>query len=389
MKRRTFALSAALAPFVAAARADTPSAYAAPAAELPLNLANLLELEAQAATVLAPGPFGYLSGGAGDEWTLKENRRAFDDLRIMPRRLQGFGLPDLSTTVLGAKLSMPVIVPPMAGQGLFHASAEAGTARGTGEAGTLFAAPTISNVTLEAVAAATKGPKWFQLYYAKDPGLNRDLIKRAEAAGYGALIFTVDMEFPGNREADRRNNFSVPASLKFPNLKGPAGENGFAGLREVVKGSLDWSDLDFLIKESKVPVIVKGILSQADAKMCVARGAAAVQVSNHGGRQLDGVPAAIAALPGIVAAVEGRVPVLMDGGVRRGIDVFRALALGASAVAVGRPALYGLALGGWQGVKSVLEKLRGEFMLAMKLAGCASVDRITPDHVITVSAPQK
>lgn len=380
MRRRDLVVGAASLPFAAAARAQ--GTYTAPSAEKALNPINLLELEREAALALQPGPFGYLAGGAGDEWTLKENRRAFDDTRIMPRRLMGFRLPDMTTSVLGSKLSMPIIVPPMAGQGLFHITAEAGTARGAGAAGTLFTAPTISNVTLEEIAAATTGPKWFQLYYAKDPGLNREWIRRVEAAGYTALVFTVDMEFPGNREADRRNDFSVPSTLTFPNLKGPASRNGFAGLRDVVKGNLGWEDLEFLLKESKLPVIVKGILSAQDAEQCRARGAAGVQVSNHGGRQLDGVPASITALPAIADALQGRIPIVLDSGVRRGIDVFKALALGANAVAIGRPVLYGLALGGWQGVKSVLDKLRGEFMLAMKLAGCASVDQITRRNVV-------
>lgn len=373
------AAQAAILSFARLARAQ--EAYKASAAEQALDIVNLHELEADAAEVLAPGPFGYIAGGAGDEWTLAENRRAFDDVTIIPRRLMGFGLPDLSTTVLGAKMSLPVMVAPMATHGLAHASAEAGTARGAGAAGAVFCAATMSNVTLEDIAAATSGPKWFQLYFAKDPGLNRDLIKRVEAAGYGAIIFTVDLEFPGNREADRRNRFSVPSSLTFPNLSGAAAAGGFGGLRNVVKGDLSWADLEFLRAETRLPIIVKGILSPADADLCLKHGANAVQVSNHGGRQLDGVPAAIAALPAIVDVLQGRAPVIMDGGVRRGIDVFKAIALGASAVAIGRPVLYGLALGGWQGVKSVIDKLRAEFMLAMKLSGCAAVDQITRAHV--------
>ncbi|MBL8631110.1 MAG: alpha-hydroxy-acid oxidizing protein [Rhodospirillaceae bacterium] len=377
--RRGLIVGASVLPFVRSAFAQ--DAYKAPASEHALNLVNLLELEQQASSVLTPGAFGYIAGGAGDEWTLHENRRAFDDTQIIPRRLAGFGLPDLSTTVLGAKMALPVIISPMAGQGLVHVSAEAGTAKGAGLAGAVFSAPTMSNVTLEDIARATQGPKWFQLYYAKDPGLNRAWIKRIEAAGYGAIIFTVDLEFPGNREADRRNNFSFPTSLPFANLDGPARDGGFGGLRDVVKGNLSWDDLSFLRKESKLPIIVKGILSPADAKLCVERGASAVQVSNHGGRQLDGVQAAIRALPAIVDAVGSQVPIIMDGGIRRGIDVFKALALGASAVAIGRPALYGLALGGAAGVKSVLDKLKAELMLAMKLSGCASIAGITRAHV--------
>lgn len=228
-------------------------------------------------------------------------------------------------------------------------------------------------MTLEEIAAAGRGPKWFQLYYAKDSGVNRELIQRAKAAGATAIVFTVDLEWAGNREADKRNGFVFPETLPFPNLPDAPKGATLAELFSIFKRNLDFSDLEFIAKESGLPVVVKGILSPENARQAVARGAAAIQVSNHGGRQLDTVPAAIAALPSIAEAVGGKVPVYLDGGVRRGVHVFKALALGADAVAVGRPTLYGLALGGAAGVTSVLNTLKTELQLAMKLAGTPGI----------------
>jgi lactate oxidase len=263
----------------------------------------------------------------------------------------------------------------MAAHGLAHESAEIATARGAAEAGVLFCTQTLANMPLEEIAKAGAGPKWFQLYYNKDPGINRELIARAKAAGNTAIVFTVDLEWPGNRETDLRTGFTFPRTLPFPNLpiaKGTSFADGF-------KRNLDFSDIEFIRQESGLPVIVKGILTPENAKECVKHGASAIQVSNHGGRQLDGVPAAFAALRGIVEAVgevDNGVPVYLDGGVRRGTHVFRALAMGASAVAIGRPTLYGLALGGSQGVKSVFDVINEELRLAMKLAGCARIEDV-------------
>ena len=338
---------------------------------------NLKELEQRASALLSKGPFGYVSGGSGDELTLRANVRDFDDLRIVPRYLTGLDTPDISTELLGQKMAAPLFCPPMAAHGLVHASAEAGSGKGWAESGCVYTMTTLSNVVLEDVAAAAAaGPRWFQLYYAKDPGANRELLARAKAAGASAILFVVDLERPGNREADARNDFHFPASLHFPNIPGATPGQSLGEITHLFKQGLDWNDLAFIQQASDLPVIVKGLLSPADAREAVERGAAAVEVSNHGGRQLDAVPSAIAALPGIVEAVDGRIPVLLDGGVRRGIHVLEALALGASAVGVGRPTLYSLALGGWQGVHAMVETLKREFALAMKLSGVSRVSEV-------------
>lgn len=356
-------------------------AYKAGTAERPLDIINLYDLEAEAEKLIPKAEFGYIAGGSGDEWTLKENTRAFDDRQILPRYLQGFDAPDTETELLGSKVGIPIFVPPMAAHGLAHATAERGSAKGAGDAGALFCAQTLANTPLEDIAKANPGPKWFQLYFMKDQGVNRELIQRAKAAGCTAMVFTVDLEWPGNREADRRNGFVFPASLTFPNIpNAPVGAN-LAALGDIFKRDLAFADIEFIAKESGLPVIVKGLLTPDNAKECVARGAAAIQVSNHGGRQLDTVPASIVALPGIVEAVDPSVPVLLDGGARRGVHVFKALALGARAVAVGRPTLYSLALGGAPGVKSMFDTLKAELQLAMKLAGCASIKDITRTFV--------
>jgi len=356
-------------------------AYKAGAVERSLDVINLYDLEAEAEKLIPKAQFGYIAGGSGDEWTLKENTRAFDDRQILPRSLAGFNSPTTETEILGAKLGIPLFIPPMAAHGLAHASAEKGSAKGAADAGALFCAQTLANTPLEDIAKASSGPKWFQLYYMADPGMNRELIQRAKAAGCTAMVFTVDIEWPGNREADKRNGFAMPASLTFPNLPKPPTGGGSYSFTESFKKNLTFADIEFIAKESGLPVIVKGVLTPDNAKECVARGAAAIQVSNHGGRQLDTVPAAIAALPGIVEAVGPNVPVFLDGGVRRGVHVFKALALGARAVGVGRPALYSLALGGAPGVTSMFDILKAELQLAMKLSGCASIKDISRKFV--------
>jgi lactate oxidase len=357
------------------------AAFVAPNAERPLDIANLYDLEAEAEKLLSKGAFGYIAGGSGDEWTLKENVRAFYDRQILPRYLAGVELPETETVLLGSKVDIPIFVPPMAAHGLAHITAEKGSAKGTADAGALFCAQTLANTSLEDIAKVSSGPKWFQLYYTKDQAVNRELIHRSKAIGCAAIVFTLDLEWAGNREADKRNGFVFPASLPFPNIPNAPVGASLAELFQIFKCDLNFKDLEFVVKESGLPVVVKGVLTPENAKECLARGAAAIQVSNHGGRQLDTVPAAITALPEIVDAVGPNVPVFVDGGVRRGVHVFKALALGASAVAVGRPTLYGLALGGAPGVKSMFETLKTELQLTMKLAGCAKIADISRKYV--------
>jgi lactate oxidase len=355
--------------------------YVAGTVERSLDIINLYDLEAEAEKLIPRAQFGYIAGGSGDEWTLKENTRAFDDRQILPRYLAGFDAPTTETEIFGSKLGVPIFVPPMAAHGLAHATAERGSAKGASDAGALFCAQTLANTPLEDIAKAGLGPKWFQLYFMKDQGVNRELIQRAKAAGCTAMVFTVDLEWPGNREADKRNGFVFPAALTFPNIPNAPVGASLAQIGDIFKRDLTFADMEFIAKESGLPVIVKGLLMPDNAKECVTRGAAAIQVSNHGGRQLDTVPASIVALPGIVEALGPNVPVLLDGGVRRGVHVFKALALGARAVGVGRPTLYSLALGGSPGVKSMFDTLKAELQLAMKLAGCASIQDITRKFV--------
>ncbi len=369
-------LSAVSSANAATANIKLTGAYKTNSSEKSLDIINLYDLEEEARKLIPAPQFGYISGGSGDEWTLRENTRAFDDFQIIPRYLAGVKEPDTTTELFGSKVDMPIFIPPMAAHGLTHTTAELGTARGAANAGTLFTAQTLANSPLEEIAKVSNGPKWFQIYFTKDMGINREMIRRAKAMGATAIVFTVDLEWSGNRETDKRNKFVFPHSLPFPNIPGvPAGAT-LAEITALFKRDLDFNDLEFLAKESSLPIIVKGIQSAENAKECVDHGAAAIQVSNHGGRQLDTVPAAIASLPHIIEAVGSKIPVYLDGGIRRGTHVFKALALGAKAVAIGRPILYALALGGAPGVTSVLNLLKDELKLCMKLAGCAAIKDI-------------
>ena len=358
-----------------------------------LEILNLESLEARARERLDPMLFDYIAGGAGDEWTLHENRAAWSRLQLLPRMLRGVGSRDQRTTVLGTAVSFPVLVPPMGFHGLCHEDAEVATARATAGAGTIFVASTVSNRSLEAIAEACAGPRWFQLYVYRDKAITRDLVQRAVAAGYSALCLTVDTPLAGPRERDRRNRLRMPAHLGLENFPATHAERHTAGseaesalaryIADMWDANLTWADVDWLESISNLPVIIKGVLAPDDARLAVEHGAAAIIVSNHGGRQLDGVPAPISVLLPVMDAVGGRVEVLLDGGVRRGTDVLKALALGARAVLVGRPVLWGLTLDGESGVAAVLEHLRGEIDLAMALAGCRSVNDIGRELVVS------
>jgi isopentenyl diphosphate isomerase/L-lactate dehydrogenase-like FMN-dependent dehydrogenase len=349
-----------------------PSRYPAPSGERALKIANLNDLEEEASRVLPRGAFAYIAAGSDNQWTLHENRRAFDRHVLRPQYLVGKPAPDLRTTLLGQQLSMPIITAPMGAHGLAHVSAEEGTAKGTGEARTLMTTSTAANKTIEDIAAATSGPKWFQLYLHDDRGPSRELLQRAKAAGYSAVVFTIDAFAPGSSDETTRLGFSFPPDLPLVNSKTP-----------FFKKSLSWDDVTFIQQTSDLPLILKGVLTPDIARKGIERGVAAIQVSNHGGRQLDGVPAALDALPGVVEAVRGRVPVIVDSGIRRGTDVFKALALGADSVALGRPVLYGLALGGSMGVKSVYDRIKEELVRTMTIAGTANVKEIQKDFLAT------
>jgi len=347
-----------------------------------LRIINTAELETEAEKILPKGGYGYIFGGSGAEWTKRENLRAMESTSIEPHYLSGVTKPDLSTTILGSKLPFPIVVPPMGGQGLAHVSKEIGTAQGVAAMGTLMILSTQSNIPLEDVATANPGPKWMQLYFPSDRGFARELIMRAKAAGYTAIVPTIDSTLAYPRENNLRNNFRIPVTLG----KGNAPKNEpdivkFAGIMSSYKVDLSWDDMLWIKQETGLPVIVKGVMSPVTAMQAVERGIDGVYVSNHGGRALDGVPASINVLPRVADAVKGRVPIVFDGGIRRGTDVFRALAQGADVVAVGRPILYGLALGGNLGVQSVLEYLRNDLYIVMQLAGCPNIKSITRDRL--------
>ncbi len=364
-----------LAPATQAAQAP-PAApgsatYDAPTEIKAIEIINLRELEPAAQKVIPAGGFGYISSAAGDEWTKRENEAAFKRVTIAPRYLSGYKDADRSTTLLGSKLSMPVMVSAMAGHGMAHLTAEVGSAQGTNAAKALYCAASLSTKTLEEIAQACPGPKWFQIYLPADRGKAAEILGRAKAAGYTAIVFTVDTVVASNRETDRRNHFRSPLPVgNFPQQSGGYGA-------EPIKRDLDWDDVAFIQKTTGLPVLLKGVMSPEFAVAAVEHGCAGVQVSNHGGRQLDDVSASFTVLPRIADAVHGRAVILMDGAVRRGQDVFKALALGANAVAVGRPVLYGLALGGWMGVQAVLEHLDGELEMTMRLAGARNLAEIS------------
>jgi len=348
--------------------------YNAPTEIKKIDLINLRELEGMAEKVIPLGGFGYISSAAGDEWTKRENEAAYKRITIVPRHLSGYKEADTSTTLLGSKIAMPIITSVMGGHGMAHVTAEAGTAKGTDAAGTLFTVPSQSTLNLEQIAKASPGPKWFQIYMPEDPGVARELLQRAKAAGYLAIVLTIDGIVASNRETDRRNHFVNP--LPQGNFPEPRTKN-----KRPFKPNLGWEDVAFIQQVTGLPVILKGVLSPELAVMAVDHGVAGIQVSNHGGRNLDDVPASITVLPRIVDAVNGRMTIVIDGGIRRGQDVFKALALGANAVAIARPIMYGLALGGWMGVQTVHEHLKGELEITMRLAGAKSISEISKHYL--------
>ena len=353
------------------------------------QLLNLWDFERAAEAVLEPMVWRYYSGGAGDERTLRENRLAFERRRLRPRVLVDVGCRSLATTVLGRPTSWPVLVAPMAFHGLACGEAEAATARAAAALGTVFCVSTMANLPLERVrAVAPEARQWFQLYVQRDRGVTAELVRRASAAGYEALVLTVDAPALGRREADLRHGFSLPAHLTPGNLElGDAallaGTNARSALAAQFSASTDpsmtWRDLGWLRSLSPLPIVLKGVLHPDDARRAADEGVDAVVVSNHGGRQLDGAIASLDALPAIAAAAGGQLEVLLDGGIRRGTDVLTALALGARAVLLGRPVLWGLAVGGEAGAARVLSLLRDEVDLALALTGCTSPAEVTAD----------
>jgi 4-hydroxymandelate oxidase len=342
-----------------------------------MDILNLLELELAAKQQMDSTAFDYYVSGADDEITLRENREAFRRLKLHYRVLTGTKQRSLETTLFGQRISMPVIVAPTAFQRLAHQHGELATAAATLKAGTIMTLSTIASTSLEEICASQPDlPLWFQVYLYKDQGLNRELVARAKAAGAQALALTVDAPVWGRRERDIRNNFTLPKHIHLGNLMSgldslPAGKGSglSAYVHEMFKLDLGFDDLEWLKSESGLPVLVKGICHPEDAVLSLEHGADGIWVSNHGGRQLDTAPATIDVLPRVADAVAGRAPIVLDGGIRRGTDVVKALALGASVVSIGRPVLWSLAVGGETAVSHTLELLRGEIDAALGLCG--------------------
>jgi 4-hydroxymandelate oxidase len=338
------------------------------------------DFEAAAREVLPAMVFDYYAGGSGTEWTLAENRRAFDRWVIRPRVLVDSTNPSLRTTVLGQEVEFPILLAPAAFQRMAHTEGELAVASAAHDLGTVMVLSTVSTVSMEDVAA-TGVARWFQLYVLKDRDLTAQLVKRAHAAGYQALVLTVDTPLLGRRLRDERNRFSLPEGIDMANLAGmglpvSAGSGLFSFFLDRHDPSLTWDDVAWLASLTPMPVVLKGIVTAEDTRLAVGAGVAGIVVSNHGGRQLDGAPATLDALPEVADATEGRLEVYLDGGVRTGPDAFKALALGARAVLIGRPYLWGLAVGGAEGVRAVLELLRDDLLLTMALAGRPSLAEI-------------
>jgi 4-hydroxymandelate oxidase len=353
-----------------------------------MPLVNLVEYQSHARDIAEGSTLDFYDGGSNDEITLRENAAAFSRITLYPRVFRGVGHRDTSTTVLGMPASTPIIVAPVALIGMLHSDGEVPVVRAASKAGSIVTLSTFSVTPVEDVVAAAGGPVWFQLYVYKDRSATEALVKRVEEAGCSALELTADTPIVGRRERDVRNNFSLPEGLWTPNLTADAGsppaksrsDSQFAAsIDALLDPNLTWDDIAWLRSVSSLPLLVKGIVRADDARRAIDAGAAGVIVSNHGGRQFDTAPAAIDALRPVTDAVGDRADVIVDGGIRRGADVVKAIAMGARAVQVGRPIVWGLVVDGEQGVGDVLSLLRDELDLAMALTGCRSIDEITSD----------
>lgn len=355
----------------------------APTEHVPIEgILNLDEFEEIARAHLDLSAYEYYAGGAADEITLTRNVAAFKKRELLPRVLVDVGEVDPSTTMLGTRVAMPVGLAPNAAQGLADPEGECATARAASDAGVVMCLSTFSSRGMDEVAKASEGPKWFQLYVHKDRGIAKEMIARAGAIGYSALVVTVDLPVAGYRERELRTPVRSGQQAAFPNLPvDTQGRSILELLDGVINASLTWADLEWVRAASDLPLVIKGVLAPDDAARCFEHGASAVVVSNHGGRQLDRVPATLDVLEDVVAAGDGRGEIYLDGGIRRGTDVVTALALGARAVFLGRPYLYALAAGGEKGVRICLDLLRAEVVNAMALLGAPTIPDVTRAHV--------
>ncbi|WP_137896850.1 alpha-hydroxy acid oxidase [Ramlibacter sp. 2FC] len=354
---------------------------------LPPGLVSLADHEAHARRVLDDNAWAYFSGGAADELTLRANRGAWDRLELLPRVLRPLAGGHTRVPLLGRTLAHPILLAPVAYQRMAHPDGELATAHAAAALGAGLVLSTQASTRLEDVAQAVlgdpgRGPLWFQLYLQPDRGLTRELVRRAEQAGYEALVLTVDAPVHGARDRERRAGFRLPPGIQAVNLAGrpaappPPLQPGQSALFDgLLAHAPTWEDLAWLQAQTRLPVLLKGVLHEDDARQAASLQLAGLIVSNHGGRTLDTTPASAARLPRIAEAVAGQLPVLVDGGIRRGTDVLKAMALGASAVLVGRPAIWGLANAGAMGVAHVLRLLRDELEIAMALCGCRTLDQ--------------
>jgi 4-hydroxymandelate oxidase len=372
---------AALGVFPSAAPAGTgPEPDAAAGRDL-ADLVCLTDFEPPAKAKMSRMAWEFITAAAADETTLRWNREAYQRLRLRPQVLRDVSHLETSITLLGQQHAFPILLAPTSNHKLFDPEGEVATARGAAAAGATLVISSAANTKIEDVAAQTKGPLWFQLYVQRDRVFTRDLVQRAEGSGYRALCLTVDSPVLGARNRETRSHVVPPPMPNLEGLKKVAGGESYRGTgvySPIMDPSLNWKDVEWLRSLVKIPVLLKGVLNPDDADRAAREGVAGIIVSNHGGRNLDTVPATMDALPLVTEKVAGRIPVLLDGGIRRGTDVLKALALGANAVLIGRPYLFGLSVGGAAGVTKVVTILQTELQMAMALTGrttIGSVDR--------------
>ena len=349
---------------------------------------NIADFRAMARRRLPSPIFHYIDGAADDEVTCRRNTEAYESCDLVPSVLAGVETIDMSTTVMGQRLAMPLFCSPTALQRLLHHDGERAVAKAAEKFGTMFGVSSLGTVSLEELAKNFSFPQVYQFYFHKDRGLNKAMMQRAKEAGVPIMMLTVDSITGGNRERDLRTGFKIPEGLGVPSVQAALGSDRAVTIEEtfgLMDPTLSWSNIEDLASECSLPILVKGVLTAEDATLAVEHGAAGIVVSNHGGRQLDCTLASADALPEVVDAAAGRVPVLVDGGVRRGADAAIALALGADAVLVGRPALWGLAVDGEAGVRAILQMLRDELEMAMSMCGRPTIASIDRSVIGTVS----
>lgn len=383
------------------------------------NCHNISDLRQRAKSKLPAPMFHYIDGGADDEWTMRRNTLAFDDWELLPNYLRDIEKIDLRTELLGTSLDLPFLLSPTGMSRLFHHEKEFGASRAAHNHGTLYSLSTLSTTSLEDLAESTPGPKMFQIYILKDRELTREFVQRCNTSGYQALCLTVDTPLAGNRERDLRNGMTMPPKItpsnffsyafsfswlfhlamdhdfKLANVahRVDALSKGAMGLIDYVNGQFDrtvtWEDAAWLVQQWDGPFVIKGIQTAEDAKRALEIGATGVMISNHGGRQLEGTPAPVDCIPSLRDAVGKDLELIVDGGIRRGIHVIKALALGADACSIGRPYLYGLAAGGQTGVEKAIDILRSEIERSMALLGASCIGEIGPDHIRRVGQLQE